>query len=122
MEVSYSVKESAGSSGSVNKLSRVRFKDPTEITDQQDQNISSQTHGESGRDEGVVSAIGVVKDSRQAWLVCLGAFLLQVLVVGVLHVFGVYMVAFLKEFKCTTVEAGKDEAFVSQGIRSLITG
>ena len=55
----------------------------------------------------------VVKDSRVAWLVCFAAFLIQVLIVGVLHVIGVFFVQFLKEFECTKGDAGNS---VSTGV------
>ncbi len=98
--------ENPSSSDNANILSRVRFKDPAETADHQE--FLSQTRREPGNDEGsAVSALGVVKDSKQAWLVCLAAFFIPVLIVGVFNIFGVYFVAFLKEFQCTTVEAGK---------------
>ncbi|XP_013401404.1 monocarboxylate transporter 10 [Lingula anatina] len=39
------------------------------------------------------------KDGTRAWLVCFGGFLIQVLIVGFLHVYGIFFVKFLEEFK-----------------------
>ena len=50
---------------------------------------------------------GILKDSKQAWLVCAAAFFIQVTIVGVLHVFGVFFVELLKEFDTSRAEAGK---------------
>ena len=47
------------------------------------------------------------KDSGRSWLVCFSAFLIQVINVGVLHVFGVFFVAFLREFKSSKGETGE---------------
>ena len=47
-----------------------------------------------------------LKDGKRAWIVCFSAFLLQVIIVGTLHVFGLFFVVFLDEFHCTKAEAG----------------
>ena len=46
------------------------------------------------------------KDSKISWVVCFAAFLVQVIIVGVLHVFGVFFVALIEEFQCSRAEAG----------------
>ena len=46
------------------------------------------------------------KDNKKAWLVCFAAFLIQVIVVGNLHVFGIYFISFLDEFKATKATTG----------------
>ena len=53
-----------------------------------------------------VKNIKSLKDSKRAWVVCLASFLIQVWVVGILHAYGVFFVAFLEEFKCSKSSAG----------------
>ena len=48
-----------------------------------------------------------LKDSSKAWVVCFAAFVIQVLDVGVLHVFGVFFVALIDEFHSTRATVGK---------------
>jgi hypothetical protein len=47
-----------------------------------------------------------LKDGRKAWIVCFSSFILQICVLGILHAFGVFFVAFLEEFKCSKAAAG----------------
>ena len=46
------------------------------------------------------------KDNKKAWCVCLAGFLVQVIVIGNLHVFGIYFISFLKEFKSSKATTG----------------
>ena len=48
-----------------------------------------------------------LKDGTRAWIACFASFLIQVWVVGVLHAYGVFFVAFLEEFDCANATAGK---------------
>ena len=50
-----------------------------------------------------------LKDSKRAWLVCFSACLVQVVIVGVLHVFGLFFIVFIEEFKCSKAKAGKNQ-------------
>ena len=54
-------------------------------------------------DEEIIRSL---KDGKKAWIVCGASFLIQVWVVGVLHAFGVFFLAFLEDFECTKAEAG----------------
>ena len=56
--------------------------------------------------DSCVDWTGVKKDSGRAWLVCAAAFSVQVFIVGVLHIFGVFFVDLLEEFQCSKGEAG----------------
>ncbi|KAI0237666.1 Monocarboxylate transporter 13 [Lamellibrachia satsuma] len=42
-----------------------------------------------------------LKDSKRAWVVCFAACLVQVVIVGVLHIFGLFFIVFLEEFQCS---------------------
>ena len=48
-----------------------------------------------------------LKDSKRAWVVCFAACLVQVVIVGVLHIFGLFFIVFLEEFQCSKAKAGK---------------
>ena len=48
-----------------------------------------------------------LKDSKFAWLVCASSFTIQVLHVGFLHAFGVFFVAFSKEFGSSKAAVGR---------------
>ena len=48
-----------------------------------------------------------MKDGPRAWLVCICSFLVQVWVIGILHAYGVFYLAFIEEFKCEPSVAGK---------------
>ena len=50
--------------------------------------------------------LAALKDGKRAWIVCFASFFVQVWVVGILHAFGVFFVAFLEEFKCSKAVAG----------------
>ena len=54
------------------------------------------------------SNASIGKDSRRCWLVCFAAWLAQVVIIGVLHVFGVFLVALIEEFKCSRADAGEE--------------
>lgn len=56
-----------------------------------------------GSDEG---AGGSGKDGCYAWVVCLSSFMIQALVVGILHAYGVLYVEFIREFGSNSAEAG----------------
>lgn len=65
------------------------------------------TEGQDGDQYAeVLSTRGVVKDSKFAWVKCFAAFTIQVVIVGVLHCFGVFFVEFIEEFNTTKAEAG----------------
>ena len=49
----------------------------------------------------------IPKDSRLAWVTCFAAFFIQVFIVGVLHIFGVFFVAFIDEFQTSKANAGE---------------
>lgn len=70
-----------------------------------DEGISSVTSEEAT--DSPSSTESFVKDSKYAWVVCLAGFLNQVLILGVLHVFGVFFVEFVKEFNATRGHVGK---------------
>ena len=55
-----------------------------------------------------VERLEALKDSKRAWLVCFAAFLIQVVIVGVLHVFGVFFVALIDEFHSSKAATGQD--------------
>ena len=46
------------------------------------------------------------KDDRKAWLVCIAAFFIQVIIVGNLHVFGIYFISFTNEFQGSKATTG----------------
>lgn len=48
-----------------------------------------------------------LKDSKRAWVVCFAACLVQVVIVGVLHIFGLFFIVFLEEFQCSKAKTGK---------------
>ena len=47
------------------------------------------------------------KDDKKAWLVCIAAFVIQVIIIGNLHVFGIYFISFLNEFQGSKATTGK---------------
>lgn len=47
-----------------------------------------------------------MKDGPWAWVVCICSFMVQVWVIGVLHAYGVFYLAFIEEFKCPNSTAG----------------
>ena len=51
--------------------------------------------------------IPVQKDGKRSWCVCAAAYCIQVVILGVLHAFGVFFVAFIDEFKTTKSTTGK---------------
>jgi hypothetical protein len=53
-----------------------------------------------------VTVIHSRKDDKQAWIVCVAACLVQTLIIGVNHSFGVFYVEFLDEFHCSKGVAG----------------
>ena len=57
------------------------------------------------------------KDGRQAWIVCVASFLIQVWVIGILHAFGVFFVAFLEEFGGPKASAGKHGVNTSSSLQ-----
>ncbi len=48
-----------------------------------------------------------LKDSPRAWLVCVAACLIQIIHIGVLHVYGLFFIEFVEEFSCDKAKAGK---------------
>lgn len=68
---------------------------------------TSEENWEVGIELGSSEEVVIVKDGKLAWVVCVAGFLLQVLIVGMLHVFGVFFVEFIQEFKKTKGEIGK---------------
>ena len=61
------------------------------------------------RNESELTA--ALKDTRRCWYVVVAGFLIQVLILGVLHVFGVFFVALIEEFKCSKADAGMKFTF-----------
>ena len=59
------------------------------------------------REMGHTVTTSSLKDCGRSWLVCFAAFLIQVLNVGVMHVFGVFFVAFLDDFNKSKAETGQ---------------
>ena len=49
---------------------------------------------------------GIIKDSPRSWLVCAGAFSIQLFIMGFSHAFGVFFVVFVDEFQCSSAKAG----------------
>lgn len=49
----------------------------------------------------------VKKDSKVSWFICFNGWLTQILILGVLHGFGVFFVEFTKDFKSSKSKAGK---------------
>ncbi|CAH1798541.1 unnamed protein product [Owenia fusiformis] len=45
-----------------------------------------------------------LKDSRRSWIVCFAGFLIQVLIVGILHVWGVFFLSICNEFNASRAE------------------
>ena len=56
------------------------------------------------RNESEMAA--ALKDTRRCWYVCFAAWLIQALIVGVLHVFGVFFIVLIDDFNCSKAEAG----------------
>ena len=55
-----------------------------------------------------------LKDTSKAWVVCFAAFIIQVLDVGVLHVFGVFFVALVEDFGASRAVVGEKAYFLFQ--------
>lgn len=47
------------------------------------------------------------KDTYYSWVVCACGFVARVIIVGVLHGFGAFFIAFIEEFKITKEKSGK---------------
>lgn len=60
-----------------------------------------------GKEESGPPVHVVMKDNKRAWGVCVAAFLTQIIVMGNIHVFGLYFVSFLNEFKSTKATTGQ---------------
>ena len=61
----------------------------------------------SSADETQIPEWTKYKDGKRAWLVVIAAFSIQVVVVGILHIFGVFFVALVAEFNATKGDAGE---------------
>ena len=57
--------------------------------------------------EGDITTNTRIKDNKKAWIVCFASFAIQVIVLGNLHVFGIYYISFLSEFKASKATTGK---------------
>ena len=66
---------------------------------------NDEKHNESIR--GDPDSFQSLKDGRRAWFVCASSFTIQVLHVGFLHAFGVFFVAFSREFQTSKAAVGK---------------
>jgi hypothetical protein len=57
-------------------------------------------------EEGPDIEYASVKDTKYSWVVCFAGFSLQVIVVGFLHVFGIFFINFVEEFGTTKAKTG----------------
>ena len=61
-----------------------------------------------------------LKDSKRAWVVCFAACLIQAIIVGVLHAFGLFFIVFIEEFKCSKAKAGKQYEYIWDVLEHLL--
>ncbi len=95
---------------SANEGTRLRNTELTAIPESE----SSHQESSTASDDKELPHVAV-KDNRKAWTVCMAAFFSQVIVMGNVHVFGIYYVSFLDEFKETKAKTGDcDDTFAGK--------
>lgn len=59
------------------------------------------------------------KDSRLSWIVCGAVIVTQILILGVLHAFGIFFVVLTHEFASTKANVGLYQIYYCQNYKSI---